>query len=192
MPLPPLTHNMTVGLFGGSFDPAHEGHRQVSAAVRKILGLNKVIWLVSPQNPLKPHAPQPLQQRVAQCRQWAHPHLDIVSDIETQWASNYAIDTIARFQSLHRDCRFIWIMGSDSFTQLHRWRDWQEIMQRVAIAVYPRPGSVIAAGLSHAAQQFAYARCHPRDLCHTAAPAWAILSGPRHPQTSTQIRQRKD
>jgi nicotinate-nucleotide adenylyltransferase len=191
-PLPPLLPHMLVGLFGGSFDPPHAGHLQVSRGVQTALGLNKMIWLVSPQNPLKTRQASPLEARLKACDAITHNTREIVSDIESQWRCDYAIDTITEFQRRYPACRFIWVIGSDNFASLHQWRSWQEIMHKIPIAIYPRPGSVITAGLSQAAQQFSAYRCAPAALAHRRGPAWAILSAPRRSEASHIIRARKD
>jgi nicotinate-nucleotide adenylyltransferase len=191
-PLPPLLPNMLVGLYGGSFDPPHAGHLQVSRVVQKTLGLDKVIWLVSPQNPLKARQASAIEARLEACDAITHKAREVVSDIESQWQCDFAIDTITAFQKRYPACQFIWIIGSDNFASFHQWRDWQDIMHRIPIAIYPRPGSVIAAGLSPAARQFAAYRCVPAALAHRPAPAWSILNAPRRADASHIIRAHKD
>jgi nicotinate-nucleotide adenylyltransferase len=190
--LPPLLPGMRVGLYGGSFDPPHAGHIQVSRGVQKTLGLDKMIWLVSPQNPLKPRQATTLDTRLRACDAITHKTREIVSDIESQWRCTYAIDTITEFQMRYPACRFIWVMGSDNFASFHHWRAWQKIMRKIPIAIYPRPGSTLTAGLSPAAQQFSAYRCAPAALAHRRAPAWAILSAPRRADASRIIRAGKD
>src|SRR5437762_10003362 len=96
----PVAPGLRIGLLGGSFNPAHEGHLHVSEVALKRLGLDYVWWLVSPQNPLKAAAETaPLQQRIVRARKTAgrYPRLR-VSDIETQMGTRYTIDTIARVE----------------------------------------------------------------------------------------------
>lgn len=142
----PVAPGLKIGLLGGSFNPAHEGHRHVADTAIKRLGLNYVWFLVAPQNPLKPVAGMmPLCHRLATAQALAggDPRL-VVSDFERTIGSRYTIDTIkalnARFPLVH----FVWLMGSDNLEQFHRWRRWKEIAARLPIAVILRPGSTLA------------------------------------------------
>jgi nicotinate-nucleotide adenylyltransferase len=131
-----------VGLLGGSFNPAHEGHRQLSlAAIDAALGLDELWWLVSPGSPLKDEAElAPYDARLEFARK-ATTGTDIrVSDFEREAGTRYTIDTLRKILERHPGDRFIWLMGADALAQFHRWKDWREIAQLVPIAVLPRPG----------------------------------------------------
>ncbi len=127
-----------VGLLGGSFNPAHGGHRRISVGALERLGLDELWWLVSPQNPLKPAAGMaPLAARVASARAAArHPRIRVLALPEDR----YTVDTVAALQRAHPDTRFIWLMGADNLAQFDRWRDWRRLARRVPIAVFARPG----------------------------------------------------
>ncbi len=190
------THIRKIGLLGGSFNPAHEGHRHISKMALARLGLDQVWWLVSPQNPLKDASQtadydQRLDQAVAAAR---HPRIR-VSDFEQRHHTSYTIDTLRALQRAHPNHRFVWLMGADNLAGFHHWRNWQQIMRTVPIAVIDRPGNATRALASPAAQQFARYRLNERDwsrIGNTAAPAWAFLSGPLSPLSSTAIRDRGD
>jgi nicotinate-nucleotide adenylyltransferase len=127
---------MRVGLFGGSFNPAHEGHAHVAETARARLGLDKVIWLVSPQNPLKPsHETEALTRRMFGAVRVARGSAMQVSDAETRIGARYTIDTVrvlkARFPKVH----FVWVMGADSLATFHRWRGWTQLMRTLPVAV---------------------------------------------------------
>ncbi len=109
-----LKPGMRVGLFGGSFDPPHEGHAHVARTARNRLGLDRVIWLVSPQNPLKRARPQDLAQRLAAVRRLARSPADIVSDAETRLGVRYTIDLIRILKARYPGVKFVWVMGGDS------------------------------------------------------------------------------
>ncbi len=185
---------MRVGLFGGSFNPAHEGHAHVAETARRRLGLDRVIWLVSPQNPLKSsHETAPLADRVAQTRQYARGRAMVVSDAETRLGSQYSIDSIralkARFPGVH----FVWIMGADSLASFHRWRGWTQIMDEVPVAVVSRPWISLKSRFSPAARRFAHARRPARSarlLPGSTPPKWVFLTGPLNFQSSTLLRER--
>jgi len=187
-----LEPGMRIGLFGGSFNPAHEGHRHVAETARLKLGLDRIIWLVSPQNPLKSrHETAPLAQRIREISPFIGPK-DIISDFETRIGATYTLDTLralkARFPGVH----FVWIMGGDSLAGFHRWRGWVQLMHMVPVAIVSRPGALLSARLSPAAQRFARFRKPERAarvLAFREAPAWTYLKGPLHSHSSTAIRK---
>ncbi|WP_066798336.1 nicotinate-nucleotide adenylyltransferase [Sphingomonas soli] len=130
-----------VGLLGGSFNPAHKGHRAISLHALRALDLDEVWWLVSPGNPLKPvEGMAPLAARLASARRMAR-HAPIrPTEIETRLKTRYTIDTLTKLPRLFPKHRFIWLMGADNLGQFHAWRDWRGIARQVPIAVIARPG----------------------------------------------------
>lgn len=130
-----------VGLLGGSFNPAHGGHRRVSLMARAALGLDEVWWLVSPGNPLKdPAGMAPLPIRFASARAQARRAPIRVTAIEGELGTRYTVDTLARLRLRFPGTEFIWLMGADNLAQLHRWRDWRRLARMMPIAVIARPG----------------------------------------------------
>ena len=133
---------MRVGLLGGSFNPAHSGHRAISLAAIEALGLDEVWWLVSPGNPLKDKAADmaPFSVRFASARKMAG-HAPIrVSAIETRLGTRYTVDTLAKVQKLYRRIDFIWLMGEDNLINFDQWKGWRHIAKSIPIAVIARPG----------------------------------------------------
>ena len=185
---------MKVGLLGGSFNPAHEGHAHVADTALARLGLDAVIWLVSPQNPLKSsHETEPLSTRMASARKQAHGPRMIVSDAETRMGARYTLDTLRILKARHPGVHFVWIMGADNLASFHRWRGWLEIMREVPVAVVSRPWAAMKARLSPTAKRFAFARrssATARSLPYAKAPAWVFIRGPLNYQSSTAIRAR--
>ena len=189
-----LEPGMKIGLFGGSFNPAHEGHKHVADTARMRLGLDRILWLVSPQNPLKSHKDTaPLRERIAQVRPFIGPN-DVISDFETQIRATYTLDTIRALKTRYPGVHFVWIMGGDSLASFHRWRGWVQIMHMVPIAVVSRPGTLMNARFSPAAKRFAHFR-RPERAGHVLpllpAPAWSYLKGPLHGHSSTAIRAQR-
>ena len=130
-----------IGLLGGSFNPAHGGHRRISLFARDALGLDEVWWLVSPGNPLKPVAGMaPLAKRVASARHQARRAPIRVSAIEREMGTRYTIDTLRKLVRRWPKCRFVWLMGSDNLAQFNRWKNWRGIARMMPIAVIARPG----------------------------------------------------
>jgi nicotinate-nucleotide adenylyltransferase len=170
---------MRVGLLGGSFNPAHAGHAHVADTGRRQLGLDKVLWLVSPQNPLKDTGETaPLAQRIAQTQKIAKSPSDIVTGLEADLGSPYTIDTVRWLKARYPGVRFAWLMGSDNLESLHFWRDWRAIPQEVEVAVVPRPGSTVRGWLSPGGQ-----------LLSRSGNAYR-LDAPLNNASSTALRER--
>ncbi|HEY1879251.1 MAG TPA: nicotinate-nucleotide adenylyltransferase [Caulobacteraceae bacterium] len=183
---------MRVGLFGGSFNPAHQGHAHVAETALRRLGLDQVIWLASPQNPLKA-ASVPLETRLTSASGWANAR-HVVSDAERRLGARYTIDTARRLKRRFPAVRFVWVMGADSLADLHRWRAWPQLLEEIPIAVVARPGSTIRALTSPAARRFASARLPEgaaRRLAFLPPPAWVWLTGPWNWTSSTALRALK-
>ena len=189
-----LAPGMKVGLYGGSFNPAHEGHAHVAETAKRRLGLDRVIWLVSPQNPLKArHETADLAERMAGARALATGPGMIVSDVETALGSAYTIDTVRALKARFPGVKFVWIMGADSLASFHRWRGWTQIMREVPVAVVSRPWISLKSRFSPAAIRFArYRRPSTRALSVPGSkpPAWVFLFGRFNFQSSTALRER--
>lgn len=183
---------MRVALLGGSFDPPHAGHLAISRHALSALNLHAVIWLVSPQNPLKKHPPAPQNERLIACRALIdHPRI-FASPIERVWQSATSIDTVTRFRKHYPATQFVWLIGSDNFATFHHWHRWKDIMQTLPLAIYPRHGSHLHAPLGPAAQYFSRQRTTPSALMQKKAPAWALLSGPDYRLSSRHIRTKQN
>lgn len=185
-----------VGLLGGSFNPAHEGHRHIALLALKLLGLDEVWLLVSPQNPLKPVIGMaPMTQRLASAEAVCagHPRLR-PTWIETQWGTRYTTDTLAVMRRRFPHIRFVWLMGADNLAGFHRWVRWDSIFHAVPVAILARgPYSARTLG-SRAAHRFARSRLpssRARFLWQGEPPAWVFLHIRRHAASSTAIRNRR-
>jgi nicotinate-nucleotide adenylyltransferase len=189
-----LAPGMRVGLFGGSFNPTHEGHAHVAETARKRLGLDRVIWLVSPQNPLKAaDQTTAVAARMALARRFAQGPSMIVSDAESRMGSQYTIDTLRILQARFPGVEFVWIMGADSLASFHRWRGWTQIMASTPVAVISRPWISLKSRFSPAARRFQHARLpsqQARRLPGHRPPAWIFLRGPFNFLSSTALRDR--
>ena len=188
-----LAPGMKVGLYGGSFNPAHEGHAHVAETALRRLGLDRVIWLVSPQNPLKPtHETDIMTRRLYGAARYAEGPSMIVSDAETKMGSQYTIDTIRALKARFPGVCFVWIMGADSLATFHRWRGWTQIMREVPVAVVSRPWAGLRSRFSPAARRFSHARVASAAArttpCRTP-PAWVYLRGPLNFASSTALRR---
>lgn len=192
----PQRHDQSkIGLLGGSFNPAHEGHREISLAAIDWLGLDAVWWLVTPGNPLKDAGHYaPYEQRLARARAVAdHPAI-IVSNFEERKGLRYTVDTLDVITAIWPDARFVWLMGADSLACLHEWKDWRRIFTTVPIAVFNRPGYEKAPAESVAAREFAAFRLDGRRAARLAdaePPAWAFFPDTANPESATRLRAQK-
>lgn len=180
-------------MLGGSFNPAHDGHRHISLFALRVLRLDQVWWLVSPQNPLKPAADMAaLTERLARARAVArHPGI-VVSDLETRLGTRYTIDTLSALRRRFPDTRFVWLMGADNLSQVPRWRHWLRLFATMPVAAFNRPPYSLKALAGRAAQRFARRRVSPARagrLAELPAPAWMFLRNPLHPASATAIRR---
>src|SRR3954464_5532801 len=182
-----------IGLLGGSFNPAHHGHRRISLEAIRALGLDELWWLVSPGNPLKQGAKDmaPFAARVASAKAMARRSRIRVSDFEQREGTRFTVETVARLKRRHPEHRFIWLLVSDILPNLHLWRDWRGLARLVAIAVIRRPGYDSAA---HAARAMGWLRrfVHPSSQAKRwtewSAPAILFLRLPPDPTSATAIR----
>ena len=191
--LPPRGLGQRIGLFGGSFNPAHRGHYMVALYAMKRLKLDWVWWLVSPQNPLKSkNETAEYVERLKYTRRIArHPRF-IVTDLEQQMDAKYTADTLRLLKQKSGNTRFVWIMGADSLAGLHHWHHWQDIANIVPLAVLARPGYSMRALRSLAATRLAFARATvPSAVVTAKPPAWAFITMPLRKESSTAIRRRR-
>jgi nicotinate-nucleotide adenylyltransferase len=169
--LPLAYAGMKIGLFGGSFDPAHEGHAHVAETALKRMQLDRVWWLVSPQNPLKPKS-SPFKARKKSAKEQAHGAKMIVTDIEKRLECAYTYQTLRALKRLYPGVHFYLIMGADNLASFRKWRNWREVAESIPVVVVSRPGVGPAERL-HA----------PKD--------WVFLSARHHRQSSTALRAKK-
>ena len=183
-----------VGLLGGSFDPAHEGHVHITLEAMKRFELDEVWWLVSPGNPLKTAGPSPLEDRLSKARSvMQHPRVR-VTDLETRLGTRYTVDTIQALRSCYPSVRFVWLMGADNMATIHLWDNWRTKFASVPIGVLARPGERLSARLSPAARQFRMSRLRARYssvLASSHPPVWCFVNVPLNAQSSTAIRAQR-
>ena len=183
---------MRVGVLGGSFNPAHGGHRHVATMMRRRLRLSQVWLLVSPGNPLKPErGMRRLEERLASARAIADGRRIIATAIEATLGTRFTLDTLRALRRRFPRVRFVWLMGADNLVQLPRWRGWRRLARLVPFAVHPR------ATYNHPALAGQAARLLRRGLrplraapCLALArpPCWVFLPARHHPASATALR----
>jgi nicotinate-nucleotide adenylyltransferase len=193
--LPTFQPGMRIGLLGGSFDPAHDGHREVSLVALRALGLDEVWWLVSPHNPLKPKAPSTdFARRIRAARKVArHPRIK-VTGIEAALGTRYTADTLTRLAPRLAGLEVVWLMGADNLAQFNRWDRWETIAASIPIAVFNRPGWAFRALGSPAARALFRDRFREADairLAESPPPAWVFIAKPQIDLSSTALRLKR-
>ncbi len=190
--LPPSASGMRIGLFGGSFNPIHDGHLLVMEETLRRLALDALWVLVTPGNPLKNNSALPsLSERVLAARARITDPRIRVTGFEAEKGFAYTWQTIGFLTGTLPDRRFVWIMGADSLADFHRWQRWRSIAAMVPIAIYARPGSGRRALASPAATMLDHAQLDESEasvLALSGPPAWIYLQGRQSTLSSTAIR----
>ncbi|MFI5011470.1 MAG: nicotinate-nucleotide adenylyltransferase [Hyphomicrobiales bacterium] len=189
---PPHSPGQRIGLYGGSFNPPHEGHRHVALMALRRLALDRLWFVVTPGNPLKNREGlASLEARLAATRGMvSHPRID-VTGFEAAFGSDLTVDTVRALTSRLPCLRFVWIMGADNLASFHRWHRWRDIADLVPIAVIDRPGATHAALRSTAALalgRFRIPESAAARLAERTPPAWVFLYGRRSKLSSTALR----
>ncbi|MCO6418013.1 nicotinate-nucleotide adenylyltransferase [Siccirubricoccus sp. KC 17139] len=181
-----------IGLLGGSFNPAHAGHRHVAERALRALRLDQVWLLVSPGNPLKPRAGMaPFAERLASARAIGDGVRVLATELEARLHSRFTVDTLAKLVRRFPRARFVLLMGADNLHQLPRWRRWRRLARGTPIAVLPRPGETRKALNGQAAHALARWRRRPAALLAQPAPdhaPWCLVPAREHPASATAIR----
>lgn len=191
--LPHAPDGARVGLFGGSFDPAHSGHVHVTRHAMRSLNLDRIWWLVSPGNPLKHNAPAALAARMDHARGLIQdPHV-LVTDVEARFGTRKTHDTLTMLKAFYPKLNFVWIMGADNLASFHHWENWRSIAADVPVAVIARPGARQAALASVAARSLRWHRVpqeQAASLAKMPAPAWSFVTIPMRDISSTELREK--
>ncbi len=184
-----------IGLLGGSFNPAHAAHLEISLVALEKLKLDGVWWLVSPQNPLKsPEGMASFEERMTSARAMSPEPRIYVTDLEEKMNVRYTVDSVTRITSLLPDTQFVWLMGADNLAEFSQWKDWKKITQTIVFAIFDRPGYSTAAETSEAAAYFQdkeIPSAEAADLCSLKPPAWTFIRDTKNPLSSTDIRRKK-
>ena len=183
-----------IGLLGGSFNPAHEGHRYISLLALKRLRLNQVWWMLTPQNPLKnARDTAPFEERLKAAARIAQDPRIRVTDIERRLGTSHTVDTLSLLLARFPKHRFVWLMGADNLVQISAWKDWRRIFRLVPIAVFSRPPYSKLALVAQSARVFARSRTaesRAPSIVTTSPPVWVFLHVRPHPGSATRIRAR--
>ena len=187
-----MSDGKRIGLLGGSFNPAHEGHLHISRAALDRLKLDELWWMVSPQNPLK-HAlgMADFKSRIQSAKELVDDPRIIVSGIEHEMRTIYTVDTLEALKKKFPEHRFVWLMGADNLRQIPKWRGWQRIFRMVPIAIFPRPSysrRALAGKASRRFNRFRIKAARAPRLANMRAPAWVFLRTQPNTTSATRIR----
>ena len=183
-----------IGLLGGSFDPPHKGHLYISLEAKKMLQLDKVWWLVTPQNPLKILKPATYQERVKNCNRISKNNPIIIKEIEKKINSKYTYETLYYLQNHYFNIKFFWLMGADNLINFHKWQKWRKIFNEISIVVFKRHGYNNKALKSIANKTFSNCQIISNSLNKnqfSKLPSWVWINNKEIKISSTEIRQQR-
>jgi len=191
--MPHVEAGLRVGLYGGSFNPPHQGHKLVAEKALRAFQLDQIWWMVTPGNPLKNnHHLMPLEKRLAaSCLFVQNPHIRVTA-FEFAFKTCFSVDTIAHILRQKPQTHFVWIMGADGLAHFHRWHHWRKIAAMLPLGIVDRPGSSFAALSSRAAQSLSRCRlveAQAARLVLQPAPCWCFIHGRRSGLSSTHLRR---
>ena len=183
-----------IGLLGGSFDPPHKGHIYISIEAKKLLQINEIWWLVTPQNPLKISEPATYQERIKNCKEISKDKPILIKEIEKKINSKYTYQTLNYLLNHYTNIKFFWIMGADNLINFHKWQKWRQIFQEVSIVVFKRHGYNNKALRSIANKTFSNYQIISNTLNKNQfnkLPSWVWINNKEIKISSTEIRQQR-
>ena len=193
--IPASGDNARIGLFGGSFNPPHEGHLNLCELALRRLELDQIWWMVTPGNPLKDTSDLPgLLERIKLCEALVSDPRIRITGFEAKYRVRYTADTVSLIMNRCPRQKFVWLMGADNLADFHQWQHWKRIAKMLPFAVIDRPGSTLSYRSAPAALALSRFRVDEYDgrlLAGRKPPAWTFLHGPRNPLSSTMLRNLK-
>ena len=184
-----------IGLLGGSFDPPHKGHLYISLEAKKILKLDEIWWLVTPQNPLKINKPASYYERLRNCKLIVKNQPIKVKEIEKKINSKYSYQTIKYLNTHYKNLNFFWLMGADNLINFHRWQNAHRIFNEIPIVVFRRYGYNNKALKSNIANFYKNFRINSKNIRISnfkKTPAWTIIQNKEIKISSTEIRKQRE
>lgn len=183
-----------IGLLGGSFDPPHRGHLYISLEAKKILNLDEVWWLITPQNPLKISKPAKYSERLRNSKKITKNMPIKIKEIEKKIKSKYSYETIKYLKNHYKNIKFFWLMGADNLINFHQWQKWQKIIKDMPIVIFRRYGYNTKALKSTTSNIYKNFRINKKKLSDSDfknLPAWVIVENKEIKISSTEIRKQR-
>ena len=184
-----------IGLLGGSFDPPHKGHLFISLEAKKILKLDEIWWIVTPQNPLKISKPATYKERIKNCKNITRNFPIKIKEIEKQIGSDYSYKTINYILNHYKNIKFFWLMGADNLISFHKWQNWQKIFNNISIVIFKRHGYNIRALKSIASKKFINNKILGSDFNmeeFNNLPSWVFVENNEIKISSSDIRNQRE
>ena len=184
-----------IGLLGGSFDPPHKGHLFISLEAKKILNLDEIWWLLTPQNPLKISKPASYNQRLKNCHNITKGFPIKISEIESKISSTYSYQTINFIQNHYKNIKFFWLMGADNLINFNNWQNWRSIFNEISIVVFRRHGYNNKALNSITKKTFSKFQIfnNPIEVDHfSKLPSWTLINNKEIKISSSEIRKQRE
>jgi nicotinate-nucleotide adenylyltransferase len=185
----------SIGLLGGSFDPPHKGHLYISLEAKKLLKLNEIWWLLTPQNPLKISKPATYLERIKNCRKITKGQPIKITEIEKKINSTYSYQSINYIQNHYKNIKFFWLMGADNLINFHQWQNWKIIFKDISIVVFKRHGYNNKALNSKTAKTFSQFKKNTNpinQMYFSHLPSWTWINNREIKISSTEIRKQRD
>ena len=184
-----------IGLLGGSFDPPHKGHIYISIEAKKMLQLDEVWWLVTPQNPLKVSKPATYSQRIKNCKKILKNKPIIIKEIEDKINSKFTYQTLSYLINHYQNIKFFWLMGADNLINFHKWQNAHRIFNEIPIVVFRRYGYNQQALKSYVSNLYKNFRIKNKNIHidnFNQLPAWTIIQNKEIKISSTEIRKQRE
>ena len=184
-----------IGLLGGSFDPPHRGHLYISLEAKKILNLNEIWWLVTPQNPLKIAKPATYNERIKNCRNITRGLPIKISEIEKKINCTYTYQSLNYILNNYKNIKFFWLMGSDNLINFHKWQKWQNIFNEISIVIFKRHGYNSLALKSITSKKFTTSKIRSLILNKKnfkKLPSWTWVNNKEIKISSSEIRKQRN
>ena len=185
----------SVGLLGGSFDPPHKGHLYISLEAKKILKLDEIWWLVTPQNPLKISKPTTYKDRIKNCCEITKGHPVKITEIEKKIDSIFSYQSISYIQNHYKNIKFFWLMGADNLINFHRWQQWRKIFNDISIVVFKRHGynnKALNSKTTKTFSQFQVVANPIEQIYFSQLPSWTWIDNREIKISSSEIRKQRN
>ena len=185
----------SIGLLGGSFDPPHKGHLFISLEAKKVLKLDEIWWVVTPQNPLKISKPATYHERIKNCKNITRNFPIKIKEIEKKIGSDYSYKTISYILNHYKNIKFFWLMGADNLISFHKWQDWQKIFNNISIVIFKRHGYNIKALNSIASKKFINNKIVGSNVIKEEfdhLPSWIFIENKEIKISSSDIRNQRE
>jgi len=183
-----------VGLLGGSFDPPHRGHLYISMEAKKILSLDEIWWLVTPQNPLKISKPATYQERFKNCKKITKGTPIKIKEIEKKIDSQFTYQTLNYILKHYSGIKFFWLMGADNLINFHKWQNWRKIFSEISIVIFKRHGYNNNALKSITYKKFLTSKIKDKSLNKIhfqKLPSWYLVNNKEVKISSSEIRKQR-